>query len=87
VTQGGCLAIAPAKGNCQACHAITGIASGNVAAPLAGVSQRIPDRARLRAQIENPLQFNARSVMPPYGSHEILTPAEIDKVLAWLDTL
>jgi sulfur-oxidizing protein SoxX len=87
VTQGGCIAITRSKGNCQACHFVAGATSGNIAPPLVGVAQRHTDKSRLRAQIEDATRFNPRSVMPPYGRHEILTPEEIDKVVAWLLTL
>jgi sulfur-oxidizing protein SoxX len=86
LTQGGCIGIESAKGNCDACHFITGATSGNIAPPLVGVAQRF-DRSRLRRQIEDPVQFNPRSVMPPYGKNEILTPEEMDKLIAWLLTL
>jgi len=87
VTQGGCIAIARAKGNCQACHHVPGISSGNIALSLAGVAQRIPDKSRVRAQIQDPTKTNPKTVMPPYGKHEILAPEEIEKVIEWLWTL
>jgi sulfur-oxidizing protein SoxX len=87
VTQGGCIAIARIKGNCQACHNVAGVASGNIAPSLAGVAQRIQDKSRLRAQIQDPTKFNPKTIMPLYGKHEILTPDEIDKVIEWLWTL
>lgn len=87
VTQGGCIATERTKGNCQACHLIAGTPSGNIAPPLVGMAQRFPDKSRLRAQIEDASRFNPQTVMPPYGRHEILTPEEIDKVMAWLLTL
>lgn len=87
VTQGGCIAIARGKGNCQACHDVAGIASGNIAPSLTGVAQRIPDKSRLRAQIRDSAKFNPKTIMPPYGKHEILTPDEIEKVIEWLWTL
>jgi sulfur-oxidizing protein SoxX len=87
LTQGGCIAIARIKGNCQACHVVPGIASGNIAPPLAGVAQRLPDKSRLRAQIQDPAKFNPKTIMPPYGKYEILTPDEIDKIIEWLWTL
>jgi len=87
VTQGGCLAIARAKGNCQACHFVAGTAAGNIAPPLVSMAQRFPDKSRLRAQLEDPRQFNAHTVMPPYGKHRIMSAEEIDKVIAWLMTL
>jgi sulfur-oxidizing protein SoxX len=87
VTQGGCIAISRTKGNCQACHFVAGITSGNIAPPLVGMAQRFPDRARLRAQLQDATQANPKTVMPPYGRHEILTPQEIDQVIEWLLTL
>jgi sulfur-oxidizing protein SoxX len=87
ITQGGCIAIARIKGNCQACHVVAGIASGNIAPSLTGVAQRIPDKSKLRAQIQDPAKFNPKTIMPPYGKHEILTPDEIEKVSEWLWTL
>ncbi|HKQ31016.1 MAG TPA: sulfur oxidation c-type cytochrome SoxX [Burkholderiales bacterium] len=86
LTQGGCVAIERAKGNCDACHAVPGAASSNIGPPLAGVSRQLSD-SDLRARIQNPERFNPRTVMPPYGKHEILTPEEIDKLIAWLKTL
>jgi L-cysteine S-thiosulfotransferase len=87
VTQGGCIAISRTKGNCQACHFVAGTASGNIAPPLAGMAQRFRDKARLRAQIDNPAQLNPHTIMPPFGKHVLLTSEEIDKVVEWLLTL
>lgn len=83
-TQGGCLAIDRRKGNCNACHLISGVASGDIAPPLVFVAQRFPDRSALRAQIEDARRFNRNTVMPPFGVHHILTPDEIDKVVEFL---
>lgn len=85
--QGGCIALDRHKGNCNACHQIVGVASGNIAPPLAFMADRFPDAARLRAQIDDPRRFNRNSVMPPFGAHRILTPDEIDKVVQFLLTL
>lgn len=87
VIQGGCLALERTKGNCMACHPIAGVTSGNVAAPLARMKQRFPDKIKLRDQIGDARKFNPRSVMPPYGPHEILSPDEIDKIVEFLLTL
>ncbi|BAU49547.1 cytochrome Cbb3 [Sulfurifustis variabilis] len=86
-TQGGCVVINRRKGNCMACHQIAGISSGNIAPPLVAMKQRFPDKAKLRAQISNPHQFNPDSVMPPFGEHKILSPDEIDKVVEFVLTL
>lgn len=87
VTQGGCVVINRRKGNCMACHQIAGIASGNVAPPLTGMKQRFPDKAKLRAQINDARQFNHDTVMPPFGPHKILSADEIDKVVEFVLTL
>lgn len=86
-TQGGCVVINRRKGNCMACHQIAGISSGDIAPPLVAMKQRFPDKAKLRAQISNPHQFNPNSVMPPFGEHKILTEDEIDKVVEFMLTL
>ena len=87
VTQGGCIATERRKGNCQACHAIAGITSGNIAPPLASMQQRFPDKSRLRAQIWDASKFNPKTVMPPFGRHQILTPEEIDKIVEFVYSL
>lgn len=83
-TQGGCIAIHRRKGNCNACHLIAGVPSGDIAPPLAFMAQRFPDKTALRAQIEDARRFNPNTVMPPFGTHHILTPEEIDKVVEFL---
>lgn len=87
ITRGGCLAIDRKKGNCQACHFVAGIPSGNIAPPLVGIAERYKDQTRLRAQIENPAQFNPDTVMPLYGKFGVLTKDEIEKLTEWLLTL
>lgn len=87
VTQGGCVVINRRKGNCMACHQIAGISSGNIAPPLVAMQQRFPDKAKLRAQINDARQFNPDTVMPPFGPHKILSQDEIDKVVEFVLTL
>lgn len=87
VTQGGCVVLERTKGNCMACHAIAGTTSGNIAPPLVQMKQRFPDKAKLRDQISDARKFNPRSVMPPFGPHEILSQDEIDKVVEFVLTL
>jgi L-cysteine S-thiosulfotransferase len=72
---------------------------GNLAPPLNGVADRLsPDEIRQR--IEDPKRFNPDSIMPAYGRIEglnrvgtawrgkpILTPAQIEDVVAFLSTL
>ncbi len=87
VTQGGCVVLERTKGNCMACHAIAGTLSGNIAPPLVAMKQRFPDKAKLRDMISDARKFNPKTVMPPFGPHEILSQDEIDKVVAFVLTL
>jgi sulfur-oxidizing protein SoxX len=87
VTKGGCVVLDRRKGNCMACHQIAGVPSGNVAPPLVTMKSRFPDKAKLRAQVENADQFKPGTVMPPFGKHEILTKQEIDDLVEFLLTL
>lgn len=86
-TQGGCIVLERTKGNCMACHAVAGTTHGNIAPALVQMKQRFPDKARLRAQIDDARKLNPRSVMPPFGPNEILTQDEIDKVVEFVLTL
>ena len=87
VTQGGCVVLERTKGNCMACHAIAGTTAGNIAPPLVAMKQRFPDKAKLRDQISDGRKLNPRSIMPPFGPHEILSKDEIDKVVEFVLTL
>lgn len=87
VTQGGCVVINRRKGNCMACHQIAGTSFGNIAPPLVAMKQRFPDKAKLRAQINDARPFNPDTVMPPFGPHKILTQDEVDKVVEFVLTL
>lgn len=76
------------KGNCLACHVIAdGSLPGNQGPPLVAMQARFPDKATLRAQIDNPLEKNANSIMPPFGLHNILSGEEIDAIVEYLYTL
>lgn len=85
------LAIDVAKGNCLACHAVPGdpraVTSTDIGPPLVGIRGRFPQRERLREQLRDPMQFNADTVMPPFGKHGILTDEEIDRIVDYLYTL
>jgi sulfur-oxidizing protein SoxX len=72
---------------------------GDLAPPLNGVADRLrPDE--IRRHIEEPQRFNPDSIMPAYGritelnrvgaawrAKPILTPAQIEDVVAFLSTL
>lgn len=78
------------KGNCLACHAMPGTKGempGSIAPPLIAMKLRYPDRAKLRAQIWDATANNAKTSMPPFGKHRVLTEDEIDKVVDFVHTL
>jgi sulfur-oxidizing protein SoxX len=76
------------KGNCLACHLITGAnLPGNIGPPLTAMKARFPDKAALKAQIHDPTVKNPNSLMPPFGRHGVLTSEEIDKVVEYILTL
>lgn len=87
VMKGGCVVLNRKKGNCMACHQIAGASSGDIAPPLVSMKQRFPDKAKLRAQINDARQFNPNTVMPPFGPHKILTQDEVDQVVEFVLTL
>ena len=85
------LFIRPDKGYCVACHQVpegAGPATRSDLGPrLEGKRMRELGKARLRALIADPTTANPDTVMPPFGRHRILSPAEIDRVVDYLDAL
>lgn len=76
------------KGNCLACHFIEGgDLPGNIGPALVAMKVRFPEKAALRAQIWDATVKNPNTMMPPFGRHEILTEAEIDKVVEFVHSL
>jgi sulfur-oxidizing protein SoxX len=76
------------KGNCLACHHISGgDLAGNIGPPLVAMKSRFPDRAKLRVQIFDATAANKNSMMPPFGRHNVLSDSEIDKVVAYIYSL
>jgi sulfur-oxidizing protein SoxX len=79
------------KGNCLACHAMPtdpgAITSANIGPALENMRERFPLRERLRSQIFDPTQFNAKTVMPPYGRNKVLSAAEIELLIDYLYSL
>jgi sulfur-oxidizing protein SoxX len=79
------LAFSRKKGNCLACHSMAdGESPGNIAPPLIGMKARYPEKEKLKAQIWDATKVNEESPMPPFGTHKILSAAEIDKVVEFV---
>ncbi len=88
IEQGKKIAFDRKKGNCLACHHIEGgDLAGNIGPALVAMKVRFPDKSALRAQIWDATVKNANTMMPPFGRHEILTEAEIDKVVEFIHSL
>jgi len=94
VVSGWCVAVDDRRGNCIACHTFNISpwpkslpAAGNLAPPMVAMKARFPDSAMLRTVIEDASSLNPRSSMPPYLKHQILSPKDIDHVIAFLETL
>jgi sulfur-oxidizing protein SoxX len=60
---------------------------GNIGPPLVAMKARFPEKSTLRAQIWDSTRNNPNSMMPPFGRHDILTEAEIDKVVEFIYSL
>jgi len=79
------------RGNCAACHQLPNdpaVKSVSTLGPaLSALKARFPDRAKLRATIWDRSAEQADTSMPPYGKHRILSETEIDKLVAYLETL
>jgi sulfur-oxidizing protein SoxX len=79
------------KGHCIACHQVpegAGPATrADVGPRLTGARMRELGRVRLRELIEDPTRANPDTVMPPFGRHRILEPAEIGRIVEYLHAL
>jgi sulfur-oxidizing protein SoxX len=88
MAEGKKLAFDKKKGNCLACHLITGgDQPGNIAPPLIGMKARFPDKAKLHAQVAEPRTANPNSMMPPFSAHGVLSEKEIDLVVDFIYSL
>lgn len=86
--QGKELAFDRKKGNCLACHMISGgDLPGNIGPPLVAMKARFPDRAVLREQIADPRIKNPNTIMIPYGPHGVMSDKEIDLVTDYIHSL
>lgn len=88
IEEGKAIAFDRKKGNCLACHQIEGGSlPGNIGPPLIAMKARFPDKDVLRSQIYDSRKSNPVTIMPPFGPHEVLSKAEIDKVVEFIYSL
>lgn len=76
------------KGNCIACHQLAQGAGpatrADVGPLLEGSRMRSLGKASLRDTLVDPMRANPDTIMPPYGRHRLLDPAEIDRLVEFL---
>lgn len=76
------------KGNCIACHqSKDGELGGNIGPAMIAMEVRYPDPDELYAVIYEPRDRFPHTIMPPMGSHKLLSDEEIKQVVAYLYTL
>jgi sulfur-oxidizing protein SoxX len=79
------------KGHCIACHQLPEGAGPRTRADLGprleGARMRALGKKALREAIVDPTRANPDTVMPPYGRHRLLEPAEIDRLVEFLHAL
>ncbi len=78
-------------GNCLACHSAPtdelAVTLANIAPPLLRMKERFPVREVLFNHIWDARNSNPDTIMPPFGSHGILSSSEIHKIIDYLYTL
>jgi L-cysteine S-thiosulfotransferase len=79
------------KGGCASCHQLPEGAApasrADVGPRLEGTRMRALGRAGLRDVLTDPMRANPATVMPPYGRHRLLEPAEIERLVEFLHAL
>lgn len=76
------------KGNCISCHMMPGGAlPGNYGPPLLQMEARFPNPEDLYQQIYDARGKNPKTIMPPFGAHNMLTDDEIHWLVEYLYTL
>jgi sulfur oxidation c-type cytochrome SoxX len=82
------IAMSPARGNCVTCHRLPGDDwPGTVGNSLLQYKKYEYTAERIYQQIYDPRVFNPTSVMPPYGSHNLLKEQEIRDLVAYLQSI
>ena len=88
VEKGKALTFDRKKGNCLSCHIIAdGTLMGTTAPPLIQMQARFPDKDKLYEQIWDARKRNPNTIMPPFGSHGMLSSEEVNAVVDYLYTL
>ncbi len=74
---------------CQACHSFTGAdQAGTVGPPFVSMSQRFPNRGRIRDIIYDPQKaIKPHTMMPPFGRHGFVNKKETELLIDFLYTL
>jgi L-cysteine S-thiosulfotransferase len=86
--RGKAIAMSPKRGNCVACHRLPGDDwPGTVGNSLLQYKKYEYTADRIYQQIYDPRQFNPYSVMPPFGSHNLLGDQEIRDLVAFLQSI
>ncbi len=88
IRQGRELAQARDKGNCIACHQMEeGKRSGDLGPPLVAMNQRYSNLSELYEQIADARKRNPVTIMPPFGTHGILTPEQLQMITEYVFSL
>ncbi|HEB70775.1 MAG TPA: sulfur oxidation c-type cytochrome SoxX [Desulfobulbus sp.] len=90
VEQGEKIATTRKLGNCVACHYLPNVESpGDIGPNLVEAMQEytMADRDDVAQWIRDAREFNPGTIMPPFGTNKILTPEQIDDLVAYLYTL
>ena len=81
------LAFDRGKGNCLACHTMKGSdVPSNVGPELSNIKKRYPNAKDLYAILYDEEKRNPQTVMPAFGKNLMLTPQEINDIIAFLYT-
>jgi len=87
--KGKVLAYAQSKGRCLACHVMgaDGSQAGDVGPNLSTYSKLGRTKAYTFQQIMDARAHNPKTVMPPFGTNDILSKHEVMHIMAYLETL
>ena len=64
-----------------------GVSPGTIAPPLIAMKSRYPDKAVLKEQIWDASLKNPETIMPSFGSYEVLTNKEMDQLVEYIYSL